>query len=172
MKGDRGPGAKPPQRSRGGEQFADPLAYNPDGNRGGAPAAPRIPAGMDPSDAREREIARRILQEYGHGPLDAVKPIMAAVLVGLIVFSQVDKTNMLNAVIYVGMAMCSAGAIYVMILRDSLPPLLSMLFRGCFILGVLAVIGWFIVNHSDTFQRPPEARENRTYRSVQDPTVQ
>lgn len=166
MNDDKGPGDGP-KKSRGGEQFADPLAWNPDRAPGGPPIS-RSRGGGDP-DQREKDINRRILQEYGQGPLDAFKPIIAGLVVGLIVFSQVDRTNMLNAVIYAGMGMAATGSIYVMIARDTLPPLVSMLFRACFILGVIAVAGWFVVNHSDTFK--PEDREGRKYRQVQDPTA-
>ena len=160
------------KKSRSGEQFADPLSWNPDHRPPGPPVA-RNSRGGDPTDQRERDINRRILQEYGKGPLDAFKPVIAMLIVGVIVFSQVDRTNRLNAAIYTGMAMSAAGALYVMIARDSLPPLLSMLFRACFVLGVIAIIGWFVVNHSDTFKPPGETeRENRKYRQVADPTVQ
>lgn len=150
---------KAPKKSRGGEQFADPLAWNsPDRPPGPPVNRSRAGPGIDPADRREREINQRILQEYGGSPLDAFKPFIAAGLVGMIVFSQVDRTHMLNAVIYTVMAMLTVGSIYVMIARDSLPPLISILFRGCFVLGLIAVVAWFIVNHTDTF-KPRDERE-------------
>lgn len=151
-----------------GEQFSDPLAWNPD--RPPGPPINRSRVGGDPTDKREREINRKILREYGGGPFDAIKPFIAAGLVGMIVFSQVDRTHMLNAVIYTVMATMSAGAVYVMILRDTLPPLISIIFRGCFVLGVLAVIGWFIINGSDTFKPSgDEERQRRQFRVTSDP---
>jgi hypothetical protein len=169
MKNEKGPSRPAVPKSRGGEQFADPLAWTPD-NRPPAPPGSR-PPGLTPDDQREREINRRIIAEYGQGPLDQIKPLIGFAIVGLIVFSQVDRSNMLNALIYSAMGMMAAGAIYVMIARDTLPPLVSMLFRGFFILGVIAVIGWFIVNNTSTFSRPLD-KDTRTYRSATDPNAQ
>lgn len=166
MKDDKAP------KKKGGEQFADPLAWNPADRPPGPPVSrSRAGPGLDPSDRREREINQRILQEYGSSPLDAYKPLIAAALVGLIVFSQVDRTNMLNAVIYSGMATAGVGSLYVMVARDTLPPLISMIFRACFVLGVIAVAGWFIVNNTDTFKPHDDGgiRENRKYKQHADP---
>ena len=166
-------GGPRPARSKGGEQFADPLAWNPDSNRAATPAAPRGGPGVDPAELREKEINRRIVQEYGRGPLDSLKPLAAVLLVGAIVWTQVDRSNAWNAAVYTAMAMSAAGSIYVMIARDTLPPLVSMLFRGFFILGVIAVGAWFVMNHADTFSRPLDKEKSgaRNYREVEDPTA-
>lgn len=80
----------------------------------------------------------------------------------LIVFSQVDRTNLFNAVIDSGLTTAGVGSIHVMIVRDSPPPLISLLVRARIMLGVIAAAGWSAQNNTDTFKPPDDgAHENR-----------
>ncbi len=159
-------------KSRGGEQFADPLAWNPD-QRPAGPPPPRGGGGpgIDAQELREKEINRRILQEYGRGPLDALKPLMGVALIGLIVWVNVDKHNMWNAIVYCTMAMGAGGSVALMVGRDSTPPLVSLIMKGFFALGLLSIGAWFLMNHLDTFKRPLDKDDGPRFKQVADPTA-
>jgi hypothetical protein len=165
-----GKGGQPASRARkpGGEQFADPLAWTPEMR----PSPPPSRSVRDEeADHREREINRRIVEEYGGGPLDSIKPLVGIALLGLIVFSLVDRKDMVNATIYAAMAMGAVGAIYTMACRDTMPPLVSLVMKGLFGVGMLAAAVWFVATHSESFTGK-DAEGKTTYRAIRDEVLQ
>lgn len=157
---DKRPGTKP----KGGEQFSDPLSWTPDMK---APTPPSSrPAAAYDQDRRERDIADRIVAEYGQGPMEFVKPLLAALFVGLVVFSQVDRSNMTSALVTSGMGTLFAGGVYMFVWKDTLPPMLSLLVRGMFFLAILAGVGWYLATRTDVLSRPD--KDSKQYRSAQD----
>lgn len=153
-------------KSKGGEQFSDPLSWTPDMK---APPPPSSrPAGGYDQDRRERDLANKIVAEYGHGSMEFVKPLLAALFVGLVVFSQVDRSNMTNALVYSGMGMLFAGGVYMFVWKDTLPPMLSLLVRGLFFLAILGGVAWYLALRTDVLSRPD--KETKQYRSAQDVT--
>ncbi|MBI4863097.1 MAG: hypothetical protein HY815_22955 [Candidatus Riflebacteria bacterium] len=160
----KGQGGLPQARGRkvGGEQFSDPLSWQPDR---GLPPGPPPRSGFDDDQARrEKEINARILADHGTNPWDWLKPLIAFVVIGIIAFSQIRKADAANAVIYTVMALMAAGAVYTLVARDSLPPLLSLLMKAMFGLGLLVVAVWFVANYKDSFT--PKDSTGSTYRHV------
>lgn len=151
-------------RSKGGEQFSDPMAWTQD-MKAPPPPSSRPHGGYD-EDRRERAIADRIVAEYGHSPLEFLRPVLAALFVGLVVFSQIDRTNMTNALVTSGMAVLLAGGVYLFVWKDTLPPMLSLLVRGAFFLALLAGVFWYVAMRTDVLERPE--KERKQYRSAQD----
>jgi len=149
-----------------GEQFSDPLAY---------PQEMRVPSGTSPGLAteqevlrREKEINRKILESYDSASFfDYLKPVVGLAVVGAIAFSQVSKTDMTSALIYTAIAVMVAGAAYTVFARDTLPPLISLILKGVFGLGLLAAGIWFVAMHSDSFSPKGDDRRS-TYRQVQE----
>jgi hypothetical protein len=154
---------KPP-KAKGGEQFSDPLSWTPDMRMPGPPSSRPI----HDIDRRERDINQRIVDEYGGDGFEMFRPLIAMAIIGVVVLSQVDRSNKPQALAYTSLAMLVGGALYWMIANDSLPPFLSVLVRGAFMIGVLGFVLYGLFMHTDLFSRPLE-KDSMQYRSTQDP---
>ena len=157
--------AKP--RRPGGEQFSDPLAWGAEQARRNTPEQRYSPRDHK-ADALERDINRKIIEEYGRGPLDWAKPLIGIMIIGAVVFSQMDRRHLANAIIYTVMAMMASGAIYTIFMRDTMPPLLSMIFKGVLWLGVIGALVIYAATHVAPDDDKP-ARES--YRKIRDEAV-
>lgn len=155
---------KPPKRSAG-EQFSDPLSWTPDTRMPGPPSSRPI---LHDSDRREKDIHNKILEEYGGTAFDTFKPIIAMMLIAVLVLSQIDRSNKTQAIAYTVVAMIVGGSIYTMIANDTMPPLLSMLFKGAFMICVMGVIFYVLAVHTDMFSPPKDKEEQRRYNVIQD----